>query len=86
VGPADIAGATCEALAGWGVRMRWLSSRLAHDSPWGRRFRVGGGSKLEVGVLVEERDFAEFSGEFARDYFGKCHEPIFGLGDMVRRR
>jgi hypothetical protein len=29
-------------------------------------------------VLVEERNFAEFAGEFARDYFGK-------LGGMVRR-
>jgi hypothetical protein len=31
--------------------MRWLSSRLAYDSPRGRRVRVGGGSKLEVSVL-----------------------------------
>jgi hypothetical protein len=54
VGPADVAGATCEVLTGWGVRMRWLSSRLAYDSPWGRRVRVGGGSGLEVDVLVEK--------------------------------
>jgi hypothetical protein len=26
-------------------------------------------------VLVVERNFAEFSGEFAHDYFGKRHEP-----------
>jgi hypothetical protein len=26
-------------------------------------------------VVVVERNFAEFSGEFARDYFGKRHEP-----------
>jgi hypothetical protein len=26
-------------------------------------------------VLVLERNVAEFSGEFARDYFGKRHEP-----------
>jgi hypothetical protein len=26
-------------------------------------------------VLVVERDFAEFSGEIARDHFGKRHEP-----------
>jgi hypothetical protein len=31
-------------------------------------------------VLVEERDFAEFSGEFARDYFGKRHEPSGRVG------
>jgi hypothetical protein len=37
-------------------------------------------------VLVEEQNFAEFAGEFARDYFGKCHEAISGLGGMVRRR
>jgi hypothetical protein len=32
-------------------------------------------------VLVVERNFAEFSGEIARDYFGKRHEP----GLWVRR-
>jgi hypothetical protein len=26
-------------------------------------------------VLVVERNFAEFSGEVARDHLGKCHEP-----------
>jgi hypothetical protein len=26
-------------------------------------------------VLVVERNFAEFSGETARDYFGERHEP-----------
>jgi hypothetical protein len=31
-------------------------------------------------VLVEERNFAEFSGEFARDYFGKRHEPSPRVG------
>jgi hypothetical protein len=31
-------------------------------------------------VLVVERDFAEFSGEFARDYFGKHHEPSARVG------
>jgi hypothetical protein len=31
-------------------------------------------------VLVEERKFAEFSGEFARDYFGKRHEPSAWVG------
>jgi hypothetical protein len=51
VGPTGVAGATCEALVGWGFHMRWLSSRLAYDSPRGRRVRVGGGSKLEVGLL-----------------------------------
>jgi hypothetical protein len=38
----------------WGVRTRWLSSWLACDGPWGRRDRVGGRSKLKVGVLVVE--------------------------------
>jgi hypothetical protein len=37
-------------------------------------------------VLVVERNFAEFSGEIARDYFGKCHEPGLRVGGMVRRR
>jgi hypothetical protein len=31
-------------------------------------------------VLVVERNFAEFSGEIARDYFGKCHEPSLRVG------
>jgi hypothetical protein len=31
-------------------------------------------------VLVEERNFAEFSGEFARDYFRKRHEPSARVG------
>jgi hypothetical protein len=26
-------------------------------------------------MLVEERNFAEFTDEIARDHFGKCHEP-----------
>jgi hypothetical protein len=31
-------------------------------------------------VLVVERNFAEFSGEIARDYFGKHHEPSLRVG------
>jgi hypothetical protein len=31
-------------------------------------------------VLVAERNFAEFSGEIARDYFGKRHEPSLWVG------
>jgi hypothetical protein len=62
--------------------MRWLSSRLTCDSPWGRRVRIGSGSELEVGVLVEKRNFAELAGEFARDYFRKRHEA----GPRVGRR
>jgi hypothetical protein len=31
-------------------------------------------------VLVVKRNFAEFSGEFARDYFGKRHEPSARVG------
>jgi hypothetical protein len=57
-----------------------MRSRLAYDSPWRRRVRVGGGSKLKVGVLVKKRNFAEFAGEFARDYFGKCHEASLRVG------
>jgi hypothetical protein len=31
-------------------------------------------------VLVEERNFTKFFGEFARDYFGKRHEPSARVG------
>jgi hypothetical protein len=31
-------------------------------------------------VLVEKRNFAEFASEFARDYFGKCHEAGLRVG------
>jgi hypothetical protein len=31
-------------------------------------------------VLVVERNFAELSGEIARDYFGKRHEPGLWVG------
>jgi hypothetical protein len=31
-------------------------------------------------VLVEQRNFAELAGEFARDYFGKCHEAGLRVG------
>jgi hypothetical protein len=31
-------------------------------------------------VFVEERNFAEFVGEFARDYFGKSHEASLLVG------
>jgi hypothetical protein len=31
-------------------------------------------------VLVEEQNFTEFSGEIARDYFGKRHEPGLRVG------
>jgi hypothetical protein len=60
--------------------MRWLSNRLAQGGPRGHRVRVGGGSKLEVGVLVEKKNFAEIAGEFARDYFGKHHEVGLRVG------
>jgi hypothetical protein len=33
-----------------------------------------------VGVLVVEQNFAEFSGEVARDHFGKRHEPSARVG------
>jgi hypothetical protein len=75
VGLASVAEAVWEVLKEWEVRTRWLSSRIACDGPRGRRVRVGGGSKLEVDVLVVERNFAELFGEIARDHFGKRHEP-----------
>jgi hypothetical protein len=31
-------------------------------------------------VLVEKRNFAELAGEFARDYFRKCHEAGLRVG------
>jgi hypothetical protein len=31
-------------------------------------------------VVVEERNFAEFAGEFACDDFGKCHEACLRVG------
>jgi hypothetical protein len=31
-------------------------------------------------VLVEKRNFAKLSGEFARDYFGKRHEADLRVG------
>jgi hypothetical protein len=31
-------------------------------------------------VLVVERNFAEFSGEIARDHLRKCHEPGLWVG------
>jgi hypothetical protein len=30
--------------------------------------------------LVEEQNFAEFTSEFACDYFGKCHEASLRVG------
>jgi hypothetical protein len=80
MGLASVAEVVWEVLVEWEVRTRWLGSRLACNGPRGRRVRVGGGSKLEVGVLVVERNFAEFSGEFARDYLGKHHEPSARVG------
>jgi hypothetical protein len=37
-------------------------------------------------VLAIEPNFAELSGEIARDYFGKRHEPSLRVGRRVRRR
>jgi hypothetical protein len=34
-------------------------------------------------VLVVERNFAEFSGEITRDYFGKRHEPGWRHGEAA---
>jgi hypothetical protein len=80
MGLASIVEAVWEVLVEWEIRTRWLSSRLACDGPRGRRVRVGVRSKLEVGVLVEERNFAKFSSEFARDRFGKRNESSARVG------
>jgi hypothetical protein len=40
----------------------------------GHQIRVGGGSVLEVGMLIVEQNSAKFSGECVRDYFRKRHE------------
>jgi hypothetical protein len=79
-GSASIAEAIWEVLVERDISTRWLSSRLACNGPWGRRRRVGYGSGLEVGVLVVERNFAEFFGEVARDHFGKRHGPSLWVG------
>jgi hypothetical protein len=68
VGLSCIADALWEVLVEWGVHTRWFDSQLACDGPRRRRVRVGVRPKLEVGVLVVERNFAEFSGEIARDH------------------
>jgi hypothetical protein len=31
-------------------------------------------------VLVVKRNFTEFSGEIAREHFGKCHKPSLRVG------
>jgi hypothetical protein len=80
MGLASVADAIWEVIVEWRVRTRWLDSRLTCDGPRRRRVRVGVGSKLKVGVLVIERNFAEFSGEFTRDYLGKRHEPSARVG------
>jgi hypothetical protein len=53
-GPTEDAGTTRGALTGRWDHMRWLSSRLACDSPWRCRVRVGNGLELEVSVMVKE--------------------------------
>jgi hypothetical protein len=35
---------------------------------------------FESDMMVVELNFAEFSSEIARDYFGKCHEPSLWVG------
>jgi hypothetical protein len=41
---------------------------------------VGSGLELEVGVVVEERNFAEVASEFACDDFRKRHEAGLRVG------
>jgi hypothetical protein len=86
VGLAGVTEAVWEVLMEWGVRTRWLSSRLAYDGPWEHRVRVGGRSKLEVGVLVVERNFAEFLARSPVTTSESVTSPVFGLGVMVSRR
>jgi hypothetical protein len=80
VGPTSVGEAIWEVHMEWGIFTRWLSSRLACNDPGGRRVRVGGRSRLEVGILVVERNFTKFSGDGARDHFEKCHEPSLRVG------
>jgi hypothetical protein len=80
VGLASVAVAIWEALVEWGDLTRWLWSHLSCDDLGGCRVRVGGGSALEVGMLVVERNFAKFSGEGSRDDFEKCHETSLRVG------
>jgi hypothetical protein len=80
MGLSSVAEVVWEVLVEWRIRTRWLNSRLACNGPRRRRVRVGVGSKLKVSVLVVERIFAKLSGEFARDYFGKHHEPSARVG------
>jgi hypothetical protein len=54
MGLASDAEAVWEVLMEWGVRTRWLGSRIACDGPQGGRVRDRVGSKLEVGMLVVE--------------------------------
>jgi hypothetical protein len=86
MGPTSIAEAIWEVLVEWGINTRWLSSRLTCSDPWGRRVRVGGGSRLEVGVLVVKRNFIEFPARLPVITSGSVTRPVFGLGVMVRRR
>jgi hypothetical protein len=79
-GPAEDAKATRGALTECWDHTRWLSSRLACDSPWRRRVRVGSRLELEVSVMVQEQNFAELAGEFARDNFRKRHEAGLRVG------
>jgi hypothetical protein len=86
MGPTSVAEVVWEVLVKSGNPTRWLRSRLARGDPGGLRVRVGGGSVLEVGVLVLERNFTKFSGERAYDDFGKRHESSLRFGIMVRWR
>jgi hypothetical protein len=89
MGPAGVAEAIWEVFVQWGCLTRWLRSRLASNEQGRRRVRVGGGSKLDVGVLVVERNFTKFFGECACGNFGKCHEPSLqarGHGEVALER
>jgi hypothetical protein len=85
MGLAGVVEAAWEVLVEWGVRTRWLDSRLARDGPRRRRVRVGVRSKLKVGVLVVERNFANFPVSSPVTTSGSITSPVLGLGVMVRR-
>jgi hypothetical protein len=86
MGPTGVAEAVWEVLVKWGRLTWWLRSRLECDDPGRCQVRVGGGSKLEVGVLVVERNFTDFSVTVPMTTSGSVTSPVFGLGVMVRWR
>jgi uncharacterized protein YndB with AHSA1/START domain len=84
VGPAGVAETVWKVLMQWDHLKRWLKSRLTCDGPGGRRVRVGGGSRLEVGDLAIERNFAKFLVSVFMTTSGSGTSPVSGFGVLVR--